>query len=255
MPGKVKRFSVFMVAAMALLFSAKSARAEGFSSTALLYEYAGNLRDPYYGNNAVDGAVTTVTLEHFGEWALGDNFFFLDMLSGRMADFGGADAYKSSRLYAEWGPRVSFSKAFGVALPPGAVKDLFLAGQFNRDGEGFMAEMFGVGADFAVPGFNFVSLNLYSRKDNFNSRTHQLTASWGADFRLAGADMLFEGHFDFAGTDNNGEDVNSQPRLFVDMSRLAGAGRGALLAGVEWYYHQNNNFTQNVPQWTLKWVW
>ncbi|MBI5177797.1 MAG: hypothetical protein HZA04_00880 [Nitrospinae bacterium] len=247
--------ALFSTTIMVIALSSAPARAEDFSTTSLLAEYAGNLRDPYYGNNAVDGAVNIVTLEHFGTWEYGDNFFFVDMVSGRLADFNGNDAHTRSRLYLEWGPRISLSKVSGTPVAFGPVRDVLLAAQVNRDGEGYNVEMFGLGVDLALPAFSQFSVNLYSRKDNLNSRTYQVTASWGLPFTALSAPFLFEGYIDVAGTDNNGEDINTQPRLFVDLSKLAGKQKSALLAGVEWYYHKNRWMEMNVPLWTLKWNW
>ncbi len=234
------------------MLPAAPVHAEEFSTTSVLYQYAGNLRDPYYGNNAVDGKVTTITFEHFGVWDYGDNFFFVDLLSGRLADFNGNDAGTGSRIYMEWSPRVSLSKVSGAALQYGIVKDLYLAGQINRNGEGFMVEMIGAGTDLALPGFAYFNLNAYSRKDNFNARTYQVSFAWGMPFAIGPAPLLFEGYFDIAGTDNDGEDINTQPRLWVEALHVKS---GKLYAGVEWFYHRNRHFEANVPQWALKWTW
>lgn len=238
-----------------LLALAAPARAEDFSSNSLLLQYSGNLRDPYYGYNATDGAVTVMTFEHYGVWAFGDSFLFLDMISGQLADFNGNDAGTRSRLYAEWQPRLSMSKITGTTLKTGVISDVFIAGQLNRDGEGFIAEMIGASVDITVPGFTFVSLSAYHRKDNFNSSTHQVSVAWGLPFSAGNTSGIFEGYADFAGTDNNGEDINTQPRLLFDIAPVAGIKPGSAMIGLEWYYHKNDWFEQNVPQWTVKWVW
>lgn len=246
-----RRIRFLLISALFLSFTPTVSNAEEASSTSVLYHFAGNLRDTGYGYNAVDGAVNVITLEHFGLWDYGDNYFFIDMISGRLADPNGNDAHTGSRLYMEVDPRLSLSKITGKNLSFGIVGDVLLAAQLNRSGEGFMAEMYGVGVDLTLPGFAFFQIDAYVRKDNFNGATHQVTAAWGLPFMIGPVKMLCEGYVDSAGTDNSGEDVNSKPRLLAE---IAHSRSSSLMTGVEWYYHRNNGLWANVPQWTLKWA-
>ncbi|OIO73267.1 MAG: hypothetical protein AUJ57_04730 [Zetaproteobacteria bacterium CG1_02_53_45] len=172
MPKKqIPRSHIFALLALAALCAGFPIPSHAFSSTNLQLLYGSNFHDNYYGNNTSNGKMTTLTLEHFSTWDYGDNYFFVDLLSGDFLNFAGLPSGSRSRIYSEWAPRLSLSAISGHDLAVGIFKDFFIAGQLNRDGEGFHAEMIGLGTDLAVPGFNLLSTHLYLRKDNFNRPT------------------------------------------------------------------------------------
>ncbi len=237
---------------LCLLLGSPSLLAEEFSTSNLQLLYGSNFHDRYYGNNTSDGNMTTLTLEHFGTWAYGDNFFFIDLTSGRFVDFGGVPTGSNSHIYAEWAPRISLSKLSGKNVNAGFFKDIFLAGELNRDGLGFHAELIGLGTDLEIPGFNVASLNLYLRKDNLNKATYQVTAIWALPL---GSLLSFEGYIDINGTDNDGTEINTQPQLLLDIGQLLAESTGKVMIGVEWYVHRNRWMNSSVPQAMTKWVW
>ncbi|GAV20887.1 nucleoside-specific channel-forming protein, Tsx [Mariprofundus micogutta] len=244
-------FSCSMLAAACLCFTLPT-QAHAFSSTNLQLLYGSSFNDNYYGNNTSDGKMTTLTLEHFSTWAYGDNYFFVDFLSGNFLDFTGAPSGSKSRIYSEWAPRLSLSAITGHDLSAGMIKDLFIAAQLNRDGEGFHAEMIGLGVDCSMPGFNVLSLHAYLRKDNLNRKTWQSTGVWNIPL---GEWLSFEGFIDLYGTDNNGMELHTQPQLLVNIGKLTAEDFDNLSVGLEYYYHHNSNLDSSALQGMLKWVW
>lgn len=226
--------------------------AENFSSTNIQLLYGSNFHDRFYGNNTSDGNMTTLTLEHFSTWAYGDNYFFADLTSGKFVDFGGVETGSRSHIYVEWAPRISLSKLFNSDLQAGIFRDFYLAGQLNRDGLGFRAELIGLGTDLILPGFNVASLNIYARKDNFNKATWQATWVWSIPI---GSYLSFEGFLDLNGSDNSGIVTNTQPQLLFDIGNLVAESPGNAMLGIEWYFHQNRHMTSSVPQAMAKWIW
>ncbi|MDX8409332.1 MAG: outer membrane protein OmpK [Mariprofundales bacterium] len=236
--------------AVLLLLPATAALAEGFSSTNVQLLGGSNFHDPFFGYNTVDGRMTTLTLEHFGTWAYGDNFFFVDLLSGTFVDFAGKRSGKTTRVYGEWHSRLSLSRLSGHDLGIALIKDWFIAGQINRDGEGFKANMVGLGTNLDIPGFQFLELDAYVRKDNFNRRTWQLSTAWSLPLYR---DLLtLDGYVDVNGTNNNGTEINGQPQLLLDVGQVFGV-KGGLQAGVEWYLHRHRFLHSSVPQAMVKW--
>jgi len=220
--------------------------AEDFSATNMQLLYGSGFHDPYFGNNTRDGRMSTVTIEHFGTWSHGDNYFFADVTSGDFVDFAGNAKPGKTRIYGEWSPRLSLAPLLGGALP------LYLAGQFARDGEGYRADMIGLGSDLALPGFAVANVALYSRKDNFNRRTWQTTFVWS----LPLGRFSCEGFADLYGSDANGIELSTQPQLLLDLGSLLGGQRpGAVQAGVEWHLHRHNKLNNQSLQSLLKWQW
>ncbi len=251
----IRHFSISQLLIALLLFIAPvgtQSSAEEFSTTNLQLLSGSNFHDPFYGNNTSGGAMSTLTLEHFGTWAYGDNYFFVDFLSGSFVNFAGQPAGKQSRIYGEWAPRLSLSKLFAQDLSSEMFKDFYLAAQINRDGDGFHAHMLGVGTDLDLSLFSLFSLNAYARKDNFNSTTWQTTLVWTIPI---GKLLSFEGFADLYGSDNNGLEFTSQPQLLFDLGALAIDSPNSMKIGLEWYFHRNRHLNSSVPQAILKWIW
>lgn len=267
--NKAKKIAQAVTVAMTLAglgAVASPAAAEGFSSTDVQLLYGNNFnKDFVTGNDTTDGHMRTITLEHFGTWEKGDNFFFFDLTNGKFIDGN------TEHFYGEWHPRVSLSKITGHKFSFGPVKDTYLAGEINwgdtptydptngftanSDHRNFHADLEGIGFDLAVPGFENVGLNLYSRKDNFDKRRWQVSPFWGTHFNLGAARFEFSGFVDIAGMDN-GTDIMAQPQILLDVGKLAGTPKDRILAGVEWYWHKNPAFGRNsAPQAMVKWYW
>jgi len=242
-------FKLLAIAGLCMLFSTST---HAFSTTNLQLLYGSQFNDNYYGNNTSNGNMTTLTLEHFSTWSHGDHYFFIDYLSGDFLDFAGSPSGSQSRVYYEWVPRLSLSALSEHNLSAGIVKDIFLAGQLNRDDEGFHAEMIGLGTDLSIPGFRLFSINAYLRKDNLNTQTWQSTTVWNIPL---GEWLSFEGFIDLYGSDHNGIETHTQPQLLLNPARLMGHNFETLLIGIEWYYHHHRNLDSSVIQTMVKWIW
>lgn len=229
-----------------------ASQAEDYSTTNIQVLYGSNFYDPFFGYNTVDGKLTTITLEHVSTWTYGDNYFFVDILSGNFADFTGKSTGKTTRIYSEWHPRLSLSKISNRDMSFAFVKDILLAGQINRDGEGFKANLLGLGVNLDIPNFHFVELDAYARKDNFNSLTYQITVAW--DFPLGTLPASITGYVDINGTDKYGTEINGQPQLLIDAGAISGFTKKRLLFGIEWYYHHHKQVNSHALQGMIKWV-
>ncbi len=241
-----------MLASALFSFTMPEAVAEEFSATSVQLLYGSNFHDPYFGNHTTDGEMQTTTLAHFGTWAYGDNFFFVDLLSGSFVDFSGNATGSESRIYAEWAPRLSLSQLLQTRLSNHWLQDLFIAGQINRGGEGFEADLIGLGADLKVPGFSVFSLNGYYRDDTFNRPTWQSTWVWHAPL---GQLFSFGGYLDLNGTDNNGLELNTQPQLLLSLDALTDHAVQNVELGFEWYFHRHDHLSSSVLQAMVKWQW
>jgi len=226
--------------------------AEEWSTTNVQFLYGSDF-DRLIGEKSVDnGDMRTITIEHAGGWKYGKHFFFFDLTS---ADFENGD---SQRLYGEWAPKLSFSKITGKDFSLGIIKDLYLAGEINQ-GNNFRAYNTGLGVDLDIPSFNFFEFNLFHRKDNFNDASFQITLAWNNNFNIGPLPLIFEGFFDYYGTDY-GTEIVTQPRLLID-GKFFSASTKNLQAGVELYYYKSSardwrsRINEAVPQVMVKWIW
>lgn len=247
-------FKIFFVL-MILIKSAPAVFAEGYSFTSTQLYYGTKFNDRIYGDNTIDGKMFRITLEHYGTWKYGDNYFFIHFTSGDFVDFQGNPTGLTNRIYSEWAPRLSISKITGKRLSFSVIKDFLIAGQINRGGDGFEANLFGIGFSLNVPQFTSLNINMYYRNDDFNQGTYQVTSDLSLPFNFGSIDFSFDGYIDIAGTDNNGTDILTQPKLLADIGSLLFNSKKKLEIGVEWYLHHNKILTESVLQATMKWTW
>jgi len=229
-----------------------SSFAETWSDTSIQYLYGNNFDRLIDGDRISNGKMETITIEHAGGWKYGKNFFFVDLFS---ADFDGGKEYK---LYAEWAPKLSLSKLSDTDLSWGFITDVYLAGEINQ-GDDFRAVNLGFAVGVDVVGFDFLDVNIFSRKDNYNDRTGQLTVAWKSHFVFLSLPLVFEGFFDYYGVDA-GTAVVTQPRLLLEGKVISDAMED-LQAGIEIYYYRasasalRESVNETVPQFMLKWTW
>ena len=211
-----------------------------YSRTNLQY-LSGDGFEEIAGGYVADGQMKTLTLEHYSTWGYGDNFFFVDNQQGDFKQFGAKKEYVT---YMEWAPRLSLSKLSGTTLHYGIVKDFYLSGQINQ-GEGYHAELAGVGVDLDIPFFAVFAVNAYHRTDNLDNALTQTTVNWVLPMGY----VVFEGFVDYTE-----EEILAQPQLLLD-GNIAGLPTDRVLAGVELYYFRTDTVDVSVPQIMMKWVW
>jgi len=182
----------------------------------------------------------TVTLEHASGWRYGDLFAFIDVTrfsSGRDAEVG------RESWYGEFSPRLSLGKLTDRTLRVGPLQDLLLAATAEF-GEGAVETLLlGPGFDLALPGFDYLQLNLYRRMPDGNrdGESWQITPVWGSRFPVAGSEVRFDGFIDWIpeGDGDYHHNLHINPQLTFDAGRLAGQGSGRLYLGVEYSYWSN----------------
>ncbi|GEJ58194.1 ion channel protein Tsx [Anaeromyxobacter diazotrophicus] len=272
------RLFASLVAGAALVASAlpSVAHADGFSTTNIQLLQGWDFDDKKYGYNTKDGAMTTITLNHYSTWEYGDNFAFVDMYIGDFRDATGAPEFGSqagrfgtgAQAYTEWHPRLFLNKVLGQKGPLfGIFQNWGLAGEVNV-GPAFYAYLGGVGFDLALPQPYTVSCNIYYRYDKFDTHVWQISPSWTIPFAIGPVPFLFTGFVDIAGTkDLNGDnaiDILAEPELLVDVLAPFGGKSNRLYAGVEWIVHKypsgfahggvHEAHTVSAPQAMVQWT-
>ena len=194
------------------------------------------------------------TVEHANRWRFGDFYGFVDTT---LTD--------DATAYAELSPRVSLSQT-GLLEPDagllasGAIKDLFVATTLELGRAGTRRYLYGLGADLAVPGFDYLKVNAYQRNDPSRSgRSGQVTISWASSFQIGNATLVIEGFADFVGSE--GTSSASQlvvPRVLLDIGSITRLPERRMFGGIEWQYWHNkfgrDGVTESVPQLQLKFV-
>ena len=228
-----------LITQLTLLFIL-AATAHAFSTTNVQYLY-GN----FTGNSGFDtinGGKHTVTLENFSTNEFGDFFGFVDLTA---ADDRFRNYDKSSDIYFELSPRISLSKVSGQDISFLFVKDVFIAGQYNRQihkYDDFKAWLYGMGTNLDVKGFDVFGLNFYKKEKNFGKNTHQLSANYISS-------DIFETNFTINGfADWTGQDFLTQNKLLykLDFSPLD----SEVSVGAEWHYYRvrHSDVKSNVLQ-------
>lgn len=201
--------------------------AHAFETSNIQLLYSNQFDGDAFIYDTEDGEKTTLTLEHFRTWDYGDVFLFADLMYG--TKFNG----DKSEIYGEFSPRLSLAKISGNDLQTNWTRDFYIAGQINL-GDGYDAWMLGLGTDLKVPNFNFVSVNIYHKEDNFGNVMPQLTASYKTD---SYHDFHIEGFVDL--TDR---DLHTHNQLLYKLNN----SKTPFYIGAEWIkYHYDYQGTQN----------
>lgn len=201
---------------------------------------------------------TIFTLEHANRWTYGDNFFFVDATS---------PGSSGTALYAEFSPRLSIGGLTGSNDETGFVKDTLIAATIEM-GEDVHAQLLGIGLSLDVAEFNYLNVNFYLRRsyrDGVARDTDtggQVNVNWNLPFVFTGSQWFFEGHLDYAFSEDGGsnpkkDNLNAAPRLLLDLGHLWEAP-GHILAGIEYQVWRNkfgiDGVDEDVAQLMLKWI-
>lgn len=245
--GTIIRIAAVVAASAALLLPAGPVAGQAGGNAQLLW--GSDFRDVSVGNATSDGHMGTLTLEHFGAWALGDHFFFIDFTTGTFEAEN-----RGYHMYSEWTPRLSLGRALDRSVGAGPVRDVLLVGEVQAGSGGYAAGLIGPGVDLAVPGFDLLSLSLLRRDDSFNPATWQASAVWSIGLPL-GVEGRFAGFMDVVGSPTGDPTVMTQPQLLFEVGPLVGTARRDLQVGVEWYLHSDGTAWHSVPQALVRWAW
>ena len=181
---------------------------------------------------------STFTYEHAHASKIGDLFMFVDFIKFHGTPNGADD----STWYGEISPRLSLGKVFDAELAYGPVKDVLIAGTYERGEDADVAEaaLVGVGfdLDLSKAGFKYTQLNVYGRsemttgaKDGF--RDVQVTVAAARPFTVGKARFLADGYFDWVlGLGDEGWNYHLNPQVSLDLGTLWGQP-DKLFAGVE----------------------
>ncbi|MFT3917516.1 MAG: ion channel protein Tsx [Anaeromyxobacteraceae bacterium] len=263
-----------LLALVAALAPAVASAQFATTNVQALYGLSG-FKEKILDYNAKDGQQLTLTVNHFSVWKYGDNFAFVDMSRADYLVPGTKlETNSQSTVYTEWHPRFFVNKMVGhEGNTLGIFKNWGPAFEVNQ-GKNFWAYLAGIGCDIDLPiQYSFLSVNLFYRQDSVQfapsfghvgNKTWQLSPSWGIPFAIGPVSALFTGFVDitplkdFGGKDKK-LDVMAQPELLFDVGGLAGAPRGSLWLGVEWYLHYNaadadlGGETISAPQVMVQW--
>lgn len=190
-----------------------------------------------------------LTLANYTAFTKGDSYFFLDV--GDANDRDDTDG-----IHLEWGPRLSLLRTFGSGQWDGFIKDVYVIGQVDIDGNSFtnkVTPMFGPSVDLNMPGFNFFKVHLQHRDDpTFDGTSVQLNLVWNSTFSIGGQNFSFEGFLDWTSEEgDSAENLLTQPQLLWHPTEHIGVG-------LEYQYWHNRlgieGLTESLPQFMVRWT-
>jgi len=230
-----------------ILLTALASTIHAYSTTNIQYLY-GNFNGNS-GFDTIDGGKHTLTLENFSTNKYGDFFGFVDL---SIADDSFDNQGKSSDIYFELSPRISLSKVSGKDISFLFVKDVFIAGGYNRQVhkyDDFKAGLYGFGTDLNIKGFDVFGLNFYKKDKNFGENTYQLSANY-ISANILDSNFTLNGFVDWTE-----QDFLSQNKLIykLDYSPL----KSKVYLGTEWHYYsiKDTSVKSNVLQAMVMFKW
>lgn len=179
------------------------------------------------------GHKQTVTAEHYRTWDYGDLFMFADYV---YAKEGLQFTNHKNALYGEFAPRISLNKVMNIPASTGIVKEWYAAYQHNRS-DTYRANLYGIGSDLTIPGFDVFGLNVYRKIQNIGENTYQLSANYAV--------TLSERWHLVGFSDWTTLDFLTQDQLLFNLSPSVAMNSGKLEAGTEWHYYNENSYHTN----------
>ncbi len=190
-----------------------------------------------------------LTIEHSRIFDRGDAFLFFDVSS----DSGSNEA----NIYGEANLRLALPGPFQINHSMPLVKRIYGASSLEL-GEETHSYLVGLGTSLDFPKFRYFNVNLFlrqSRRDFIENDTDlggQVNMNWQLPFVLGDWHMKFEGHLDYSFSENGGDlpkhdNLNSAPRLLVDVSRWLGS-QDSFFAGIEYQIWRHKFGVQGVHE-------
>lgn len=216
--------------------------------------YGARFNDAVYGLNTVDQRMSTIVLDATARSAIGENTFFVRFFSGRFVDAGGELIGQRTQMYGEWTSRLSLVRRARRGSSTVVLRDLFIAGQLNRGGGGFRANLIGAGMKLRWPGQLATTSTVYYRHAEGESHGIKARTSWFLPFHAGQLSMSLEGSADVVTNTRTGTDFSTMPALLVDGGKLLGMPRGRIAIGGEWFVHHTQGARLSAPQLIARWT-
>lgn len=189
------------------------------------------------------------TFEHSRIFDRGDAFLFFDVTSEPASD--------ETSIYGEASLRIALPNSFQTNKSIPIIKGVYGASSIEL-GEDIHSYLLGLGASLDIPNFQYFNINVFVRQSHRNfvekdtDLGGQLNVNWQLPFTLGNWHMQFEGHLDFSFSENGGDqpkhdNLNSAPRLLVDVSRWLGS-QELFFAGIEYQIWRHKFGIQGIHE-------
>ena len=238
-----------------IILGAIALQGETFSITSVFFTRGSGYHDASLGVNTDDGVIDRISIQHFGGWKYGDNFFFINFDRGRFLDLNDEITEDDHAIYAEWTTRLSLDRLLGLDWQNRFIKGLYLAYEMDRGGDGFTGDLFGIGLDINIPSIPVLSFNLFYRMADFSEDAMQLTSIWLAPIPVGPLVFIFDGYLDIYHTEAGGIDILSQPNLRLPLHTIFSEKWKDISIGIQAFIHTNNTVDMFVPQLLFRWDW
>lgn len=210
------------------------------------YQYGGNFKTAYSGNNNTQNA-HIFTLQHADGWKYGDNFFFVDLTESQFADFD---------VYGEFYSNFSLGKITGNDFSAGAISDVGVIAGFNYAKNAKVRKFLpGVRLAWNIPNFAFLNTDVTAYIDDSRgvakggapkeTTSFMVDVNWALPFSIGNHDFSIEGHIEYIDGRSNefGGDVSyhilGQPQFRYDLGKTLFDAAGHLFVGLEYQFWIN----------------
>ncbi|CAG2150651.1 hypothetical protein LMG31506_04255 [Cupriavidus yeoncheonensis] len=254
------------LAALAFALAASCASAEDYSQTNVQFAYAPtDPNDFIMGTGTGYGSRATLRFEHFGTYALGDNYVLFDAYRGN--DLGQGTSNRQN--YFLWNSHLSLSKVTGTSLSYGPIQDV-LAMVRVEDGSysHYRAVSAGLSVYWDLPFTkgSMLETSVLARKKWYAVGTEDVQGTRAlirlfflVPFRVAGMNATFSGPVYFSPLIGGGWDIYLEPEVFVNFGP-----KDAFAVGLRLEHHTvtGNNVlntggdkSRTTPNLVFRWTW
>lgn len=194
--------------------------------------------DHAFGFNTVSRRMSFGGLTMFRTRTHGDDAMLLFLLTGQFADADRVPTGERTRMVAEW------TSTFDLARSASGQSRLFLSGQLFRDGQGFRANLVGIGGERLFANgteFRATSFGRHIEQGAADFRERmELTIPW----KCANVRFSFNGYEDVTARRGRAVELSGLWQLLVPAEDLFSRGPKRMKVGVKWFnHHGRDGFT------------
>jgi nucleoside-specific outer membrane channel protein Tsx len=239
-----------------------AAQAATWSDTFIGYRYGADFTEPVNDNKV---AKHVLQFTHASGYAIGQNFFNLDILQSDSEDKASNSDGGATEFYLTYRHQLHLGKIFDTSMAFGPVKEVAITGGFdlNTKNTAFAPRkrmlVLGPTLKFDVPGFLDVSLlaakewnhcglgaPACQKSDIAFDPYLVFNVAWGIPFQLASVPLKFQGFLNYnteKGKDYSGVKTKAETlmrtSLMVDVGQMVGGRKNTVLMGVGYEYWRN----------------
>jgi hypothetical protein len=215
-------------------------------SAAIQLNTGAGFDDDAFGFSTTNRRMSYGGLTLYRTRANGDDALLLYVLAGNFADAARTSTGERTRLVAEW------TSTFDVARSASGRSRVFLAGQLFRDGQGFRADLAGVGGGHTFGAHVAFIATTYARHIEQGRTDIKQRLDLTVPMTVGGKHATFGGYEDLTGARGRRVEASGLWQLLLRGEDFFGTRARDMQFGVKWFNHARPGHFTSAPHLNIR---